>query len=53
MNALPKFETNFTFKTLTPIVGDPTYEEIKLLTEELYDNESSIISTLGEGNMGT
>ena len=39
MDSLPKFETNFPFKNLTPIVGDPTYETINHLTQELYSNE--------------
>ena len=52
MNDLPKFETNFPFKTLTPIVGGPTYETINHLTQEIYSNSSSITSTLGGGKHG-
>ena len=53
MNSLPKFEMNFPFKTLTPIIVEPTYETINHLKQELYANESSIPSTLGGGNTWT
>ena len=52
MNILPKIDENFPFKTLTPIIGEPTYESINHLTQELYSNASSIPSTLGGGRHG-
>ena len=52
MNSLPKFEMDFPFKKLTPIVWDPIYETINHITQELYVNESSIPYTLGGGKHG-
>ena len=49
---LPKIEVNFPFKTLTPIVGEPTYTSINEITQQLYTNDSSCTSTLGGGNHG-
>ena len=55
MKVLPKFDDNLPFKILTPIFGEPKYEKINHLTQELYYNASSIPSTLGgckHGHLG-
>ena len=49
---LPKIEENFPFKTLTPIIGEPNYPSINLLTQELYANSASLPTTLGGGKHG-
>ena len=48
----PKVEVNFPFKTLTPIVGEPTYTSINEITQQLYANASSCPSILGGGKHG-
>ena len=52
MNILPNIDEKFPFKTLNPIIGEPTYELINHLTQEIYSNASSIPSTLGGGRHG-
>ena len=42
----------FPFPVLTPIVGTPTYDSIKVLRRQLTANSSSVYSTRGDGISG-
>ena len=50
--AINYIDTNFEFKELTKIHGEPTYETIKTLHNQLKANASSVPSGLGGGNFG-
>ena len=45
-------ENWFQFPTLTPISGDPNYENLANLTQECKSNGRAVTSTLGGGNQG-
>ena len=45
-------ETYFQFKELTKIHGEPTYDTIKTLHDQIKANAASVPSTLGGGNLG-
>ena len=47
-----KITANFPHKTLTPIVGMPTYETIKDLHDKLSENACMVHSNLGNGKLG-
>ena len=50
--AINYIDTNFEFKELTKIHGEPTFETIKILHNQLKANASSVPSGLGGGNFG-
>jgi hypothetical protein len=45
-------ETNFEYKDLTRIHGEPTFEALKTLSKELKANAQSVYSNLGGGQHG-
>lgn len=47
-----KLSENFPYKKLTKIKEEPTYQTINSITQELYENDSSVPSTIGCGNHG-
>ena len=51
-NHVNYIETYFEFKELTKIHGEPTYDSIKQLHNELKANARSVCSSLGGGNYG-
>lgn len=50
--SIDDIRTSFPQPTITPIEGEPTYESIKLLHNQLKSNAASVPSTLGGGNHG-
>ena len=50
--AINYIETHFEFKELTKIHGEPTYETIKTLHNQLKANASLVPSGLGGGTFG-
>jgi hypothetical protein len=47
-----KITENFPHKTISPIVGQPTYEAIKELHMKLNENAVKVHSNLGNGLLG-
>jgi len=45
-------DTYFEYKKLTPISGEPTFQTLKDLKDELRANASSVPSDLGGGQYG-
>ena len=52
ITTVEKFIETFPIPTLTRIVGQPTYEQVKELNEELNANAASIVTTRGGGAHG-
>ena len=52
ITTVKKFIETFPIPTLTRIVGQPTYEQVKELNEELNVNTASIVTTRGGGAHG-
>ena len=52
IKTVEKFIETFPIPTLTRITGQPTYEQVKYLNEELNANATSIVTTKGGGAHG-
>ena len=52
ITTVEKYIETFPLPTLTRIVGQPTYEQVKELNEELNGNAASIVTTRGGGAHG-
>ena len=52
ITTVEKYIETFPIPTLTRIVGQPTYEQVKELNEELNANAASIVTTRGGGAHG-
>ncbi len=52
MSVPTKLHKNFPYKTLTPIIGEPTYPAIRKMIQELYANAASSPTSLGGGKHG-
>ena len=52
MNTLKNISKSFPQKTLTPIIGTPSYETIRIIHTELKSNACTVRTNLGGGNHG-
>ena len=52
-SSIPNYlDTVFEYADLTAIVGEPTYDTLKLLLNQLKANARAVRTTLGGGNHG-